>query len=202
MEKTKRTGYKHIDWYSIYLAYRKSGFTLRDFHSNRLPQLISSLDPDLPSTPSLSSFIRHMQQIRDKGSSRAADSRSIACRVNCKEIYRRWVESGERKVDFIQDFIRRHGKVLSYTSLYKILKNEENAVADLKKEKPADNTVTVVNLELPQKEHTPSVLNERNSRNTINISFPSGVQLQFYTVDPELSTALIIRHLSGMNARG
>lgn len=112
------------------------------------------------------------------------------------------MESGERKVDFIQDFIRRHGKVLSYTSLYKILKNEENAAADLKKEKPADNTVTVVNLELPQKEHTPSVLNERNSRNTINISFPSGVQLQFYTVDPELSTALIIRHLSGMNAGG
>ena len=45
---------------------------------------------------------------------------------------------GKRRteVDFIQDFIRRHGKVLSYTSLYKILKNEENAAADLKKENP------------------------------------------------------------------
>ena len=105
MEKTKRTGYKHIDWYSIYLAYRSPDLLYVIFTLNRLPQLISSLDPDLPSTPSLSSFIRHMQQIRDKGSSRAADSRSIACRVNCKEIYRRWVESGERKVDFIQDLL-------------------------------------------------------------------------------------------------
>lgn len=204
MEKCKRTGYKNIDWYSVYLAFKKSGLTFRDFHSNRLPELISTLDPDLTSTPSLSNFIRHMQQIRDKGSSRAVNSRNIDCRVNCKEIYRCWVESGERKIDFIRNFIRQHGKVLSYTSLYKILKDEENAAPDLKTEQTADNTVKVVNLELPRQENNPHpyALSERNRRNTINVSFSSGVQLQFYTVDPELSTALIIRHLSGMSARG
>ena len=57
MEKTKRTGYKHVDWYSIYLSFRKSGLTLRDFHSNHLPDLISTLETDLTSTPYLSSFI-------------------------------------------------------------------------------------------------------------------------------------------------
>lgn len=204
MEKTKRAGYKNIDWYSIYLAFSKSGLTFRDFHANRLPQLVAACDPDLSSTPSLSNFIRHMQQIRDKGSSHTAASRNIACRVNCKEIYRLWVASGERKVDFIQDFIRQHGKVLSYTSLYKILKNEETESADFKPERAADNTVSVVNLELPEKKNNrqSSASGGRSCRNTINVSFSSGVQLQFYTVDPELSTALIIRHLSGMNARG
>ena len=67
-----------------------------------------------------------MRKIRDQDSSRNTDLRSMTCRIDNKELYRRWVESGERKIDCIQKFIKFHDKVLSGTSLYKILKSGKN----------------------------------------------------------------------------
>ena len=109
-----------------------------------------------------------MRKIRDQSSSRNTYLRSIVCRMDDKTIYRRWLENGKRKLDFIQKFIKFHDKVLSRTSLYKILKAE-------------DNTVKLVNLELSDKEHHSSTKSKRNHRNTVNVSFPSVVRMDFYT---------------------